>query len=53
LGSFTTADAALIANPTAGEIIYVTDGDAGDACVAVYDGSNWKCLSLGATISAT
>ena len=37
----------------AGSMIYVTDGNAGSACAAIYDGTNWKVISLGATISAT
>ena len=35
----------------AGQMIYVTDGNAGAATVAVSDGSAWKVVSLGATIS--
>ena len=35
----------------AGQMIYVTDGNSGAATVAVSDGSNWKVVSLGATIS--
>lgn len=35
----------------AGQIIYVTDGNAGAATVAVSDGSAWKVVALGATIS--
>jgi hypothetical protein len=34
----------------AGQMIYVTDGNAGAATVAVSDGSNWKVVALGATI---
>ena len=36
-----------------GDIAYCSNGDAGSKCVAVYDGSNWKVISLGSTISAT
>ena len=35
----------------AGQMIYVTDGNSGVATVAVSDGSNWKVVALGATIS--
>lgn len=38
---------------TEGALAYCSDGDTGDACLAVYDGSNWVRISLGATISAT
>ena len=35
----------------AGQAIYVTDGNSGAATVAVSDGTNWKVVALGATIS--
>lgn len=35
----------------AGQIAFCSDGDSGDACLAVYDGSNWARISLGAAIS--
>ena len=38
------------ASPT-GQMIYVTDGNSGAATVAVSDGSAWKVVALGATIS--
>lgn len=37
----------------AGDVAYCSNGDAGSACIAVYDGSNWTVVSLGSTISAT
>ena len=36
----------------AGQIAYCTDGDTGDACLAVYDGSTWSRITLGSAISA-
>jgi len=36
---------------SAGNIIYVSDGDAGSPCLAVHNGTDWKVISLGATIS--
>ena len=36
-----------------GAIAYITDGDSGSKCIAVYDGSNWKRISLGANISSS
>ena len=36
-----------------GDVAYCSNGDAGSKCIAIYDGSNWKVVSLGATISAT
>ena len=35
----------------AGQMIYVTDGNAGAATVAVSNGSAWKVVALGSTIS--
>ena len=35
----------------AGQVFYVTDGNSGAATVACSDGSNWKVVALGATIS--
>lgn len=36
-----------------GDVAYCSNGDTGSACVAVYDGTNWVRIALGATISAT
>ena len=49
----TTADINLFASPAAGMLVYATDGAGGSPCLAVYDGSAWKRIALGATISAT
>ena len=35
----------------AGQLIYVTDGNSGAATVACSDGSDWKVVALGSTIS--
>jgi hypothetical protein len=35
----------------AGQVIYVTDGNSGAATVACSNGSDWKVVALGATIS--
>ena len=51
LPSYTVADAANIASPEAGQIIYVSNGDSGNPCLAVYSGGAWKRVSLGANIS--
>ena len=47
-------------SPTAGDMVYLTDGDAGQPCVGVYDGSAWRVVrlmtqvgSVGAAITAT
>jgi len=36
-----------------GAIAYITDGDGGNKCIAVYDGSNWKRISFGSNISSS
>ena len=35
----------------AGDLAYCSNGNAGATTLAVYDGSNWKVVALGATIS--
>jgi hypothetical protein len=51
LQSFTVA-----AVPSAADwkqrLIFVTNGNAGAACVACSDGANWKVIELGANIAA-
>ena len=49
----TYATSGLPSPGTAGRIVYVTDGDGGDKCLGVDDGSAWKRVVLGATCSAT
>ena len=34
-----------------GDFAYCSNGNSGSKCLAVYDGSNWKVVALGATIS--
>ncbi len=38
-------------NSPEGQLIYVSDGDGGNPCLAVGNGSAWKRVALGATIS--
>lgn len=42
-----------IGSPAEGDIAYCSNGDTGSKCLAVYDGSNWKVVSLGATIASS
>lgn len=42
-----------LATPVTGDVAYCSNGNAGSACLAVYSGSAWKQVALGATISAT
>lgn len=51
--SYAVSGAPSASTAGAGAMIYVTDGNAGSACFAVSDGSNWKVIALGATISAS
>jgi hypothetical protein len=48
LESYTVAT--LPSTPVTGSLIFVSDGDTGLPCLAVYDGSNWKIISLGSNI---
>ena len=59
LGSKTTAELDSVIN-TAGSVVYCTDGDGGDACLAVGKGETdtagdyiWYRVALGARVSAT
>ena len=38
---------------TVGRIVFCTNGDSGSKCLAVDDGTAWKRVALGATVSAT
>lgn len=50
----TVSDLAIdFPTPQAGDIVNLSNGDAGDPCLAVYNGSAWKVIALGATASAT
>lgn len=34
------------ASPTAGDLIYLVDGDGGGPCLGAYDGANWRVVRL-------
>jgi len=51
LPSYSVAQANALGNTAAGQLIYVTNGDSGNACLAVYSSGAWKRVALGATIS--
>lgn len=54
LPSYTVAQAnALSPQPATGSLIYVSNGNAGAACLAVRSGGAWLRIALGAAISAT
>ena len=37
-------------SPSSGDIVYLTDGDAGNPCLAVYNGSQWRTVRLGTQV---
>ena len=45
-------DNAALTTPVAGDIIYLVDGDAGQPCLSVYDGANWRVVRLATTVGA-
>lgn len=53
LKTYTVTEANALSAKETGDMIYVSDGDAGSACIGVYDGSNWKVVALGSTISSS
>jgi len=48
---YTVAQAANLANVATGQVIYVSNGDTGNPCLAVYSGGAFKRVSFGANIS--
>jgi hypothetical protein len=51
LRAFTVATVPSASIAGAGALIYVSDGDGGNKCIAMSDGSAWKRIVLGATVS--
>jgi hypothetical protein len=51
LPTYTVTQATALGNVAAGQVIYVSNGDSGNPCLAVYSGGTWKRVALGATIS--
>ena len=41
-----TVDNALLTSATAGDMIYLVDGDAGNPCLSLYDGTKWRIVRL-------
>ena len=48
-----TATVEALTSIAEGDIVYVTDGDGGDPCLAVYNGTDWLRVALGTAISST
>ena len=51
LENFTVSE--LPANGTSGRLVFVSNGDGGNPCLAVDDGTNWVRVNLGSTVSAS
>lgn len=51
LPSYTVTQANALANVASGQIIYVSNGDSGSPCLAVYSVDAWKIVSLGGNIT--
>jgi len=51
LPTYSVTQATALGNVAAGQVIYVSNGDSGNPCLAVYSGGTWKRVALGATIS--
>ena len=37
-------------SPTAGDLVYLTDGDAGQPCLGCYDGTKWRIVRFGTQV---
>ena len=51
LPTYTVSQATALGNTATGQVIYVSNGDGGNACLAVYSAGAWKRVVLGTTIS--
>lgn len=52
LSPLTVSQVLALNTPVAGDAVYVSDGDDGDPALAVYTGSAWLRVVLGAVIAA-
>ena len=53
LPQYTVATLPTAQASNTGIVFYCTNGDAGSPCLAVSNGTNWKVVAFGATVSAT
>ena len=53
LPTYTVTEANALTNKSAGQMIYVSNGNGGSPCLAVYNGSNWQQVRFDGVISAT
>jgi len=49
---YTVTQANALSNKSAGQVIYVSNGNGGAPCLAVYNGSNWQQVRFDGVISA-
>lgn len=49
----TVTQLAAIVTPVTGDVAYCSNGAAGQPCLAVYNGSSWRVVSLGSAISSS
>ena len=52
LPTYTVTQANALSNKAAGQLIYVSNGNGGAPCLAVYNGSNWQQVRFDGVISA-
>ena len=52
LPTYTVTQASALSNKAAGQLIYVSNGNGGAPCLAVYNGSNWQQVRFDGAISA-
>jgi hypothetical protein len=52
LPTYTVTEANALTNTSAGQMIYVSNGNGGSPCLAVYNGSNWQQVRFDGVISA-
>ena len=52
LPTYTVTQANALSNKVAGQLIYVSNGNGGAPCLAVYNGSNWQQVRFDGVISA-
>lgn len=53
LASYTVAELAGLSGVAQRDIVFVTDGDSGSPCLAVYNVANWLRVPLGAPVSSS
>jgi hypothetical protein len=52
LSSYTVATLPAASADNSGQVVYVSNGDSGSACLGVSNGATWLRVALGAAVSA-